>query len=67
MILKIWKIKKILSKCNVVGPVCESGDFFAKGIYLEKTKKNDIVCVYSAGPMDFVWLVITIKDLNLLK
>ena len=40
-------------KCNVVGPVCESGDFFAKGINLPQTKKGDIICVYSAGAYGF--------------
>jgi hypothetical protein len=48
-----FKNSKIGSKCNVVGPVCESGDFFAKGIYLPKTKKSDIICVYSAGAYGF--------------
>jgi diaminopimelate decarboxylase len=38
-----------VSDCNVVGPVCESGDFFAKNIELPKTEHNDLVAIYSAG------------------
>ena len=37
------------SDCNLVGPVCESGDFFAKDINLPKTQHNDLVAIYSAG------------------
>ena len=42
-----------ISDCNVVGPVCESGDFFAKNINLPKTKHNDIIAIYSAGAYGF--------------
>ncbi|MBF7070345.1 diaminopimelate decarboxylase [Aliarcobacter butzleri] len=41
------------SDCNLVGPVCESGDFFAKNIQLPKTKHNDLVAIYSAGAYGF--------------
>jgi diaminopimelate decarboxylase len=41
------------SKCDVVGPICESGDFFAKDIELPKTKHNDIVVIHSAGAYGF--------------
>ncbi len=41
------------SDCNLVGPVCESGDFFAKNIQLPKTEHNDLVVVYSAGAYCF--------------
>jgi diaminopimelate decarboxylase len=37
------------SDCNVVGPVCESGDFFAKNVELPLTQHNDLIAVYSAG------------------
>ncbi|HCC72950.1 MAG TPA: diaminopimelate decarboxylase, partial [Methylophilaceae bacterium] len=33
---------------DVVGPVCESGDFIAKNRSL-KLKENDLVCIMSAG------------------
>ncbi len=39
--------------CNLVGPVCESGDFFAKGIELPATEHNDLVAIYSAGAYCF--------------
>jgi len=42
-----------LSDCNVVGPVCESGDFFAKNINLAKTNHNDLIAIYSAGAYGF--------------
>ncbi len=42
-----------VSDCNVVGPVCESGDFFAKNIQLPQTQHNDLVAIYSAGAYGF--------------
>ena len=41
------------SDCNVVGPVCESGDFFAKNIQLPKTEHNDLIVINSAGAYGF--------------
>ncbi len=41
------------SKCNVVGPVCESGDFFAKDRLLPKTEHNDLILIHSAGAYGF--------------
>ena len=41
------------SDCNIVGPICESGDFFAKNIELPKTEHNDLVAIYSAGAYGF--------------
>ncbi len=41
------------SDCNLVGPVCESGDFFAKNVELPKTEHNDLVAIYSAGAYGF--------------
>jgi diaminopimelate decarboxylase len=41
------------SSCNVVGPVCESGDFFAKNIELPATNHNDLIAIYSAGAYGF--------------
>ena len=34
---------------DVVGPVCESGDFFAKGVVLPALKEGDLVAIMSAG------------------
>ncbi len=42
------------SKADVVGPVCESGDFFAKDRLLPPTEPGDIVVVKSAGAYGFV-------------
>ncbi len=35
--------------CDVVGPVCESGDFFARGRTLPRPKPGDLLAIYSAG------------------
>ncbi len=42
-----------ISKANIVGPVCESGDFFAKNIDVPETKAGDLVVIYSAGAYGF--------------
>ena len=39
---------------DVVGPVCESGDFFAKDRLLPPTEAGDVVVVHSAGAYGFV-------------
>jgi diaminopimelate decarboxylase len=38
---------------DIVGPVCESGDFFAKNYPLPKLEHNDLVVVHSAGAYGF--------------
>ena len=40
-------------KVDIVGPVCESGDFFAKDYELPELKHNDLVVVHSAGAYGF--------------
>ena len=42
-----------VTPCDVVGPVCESGDFFAKGIALPSMEHDDILVVKSAGAYGF--------------
>lgn len=42
-----------ISEATVVGPVCESGDFFAKSIPLQKTEHNDLIVIHSAGAYGF--------------
>jgi len=37
------------SVTDVVGPICESGDFFAKERRLPPLRRGDLVCVFSAG------------------
>lgn len=51
--LEVLNDNKEFSDCNLVGPICESGDFFAKNIQLPKTKHNDLVAIYSAGAYCF--------------
>ncbi|HEX7900344.1 MAG TPA: diaminopimelate decarboxylase [Planctomycetota bacterium] len=42
------------SPTDVVGPICESGDFFAKERRLPPLKRGDLVCVFSAGAYGYV-------------
>ena len=44
---------KDMSDCNLVGPICESGDFFAKDIKLPSSQHNDLVAIYGAGAYCF--------------
>jgi diaminopimelate decarboxylase len=37
------------SVCDIVGPVCESGDFFARGRSLPRPEPGDLLAIYSAG------------------
>lgn len=39
---------------DVVGPVCESGDFFAKDRMLPPMQRGDLLAVFSAGAYGFV-------------
>ena len=39
---------------DVVGPVCESGDFFARGRELPELKPGDLVAIKTAGAYGFV-------------
>ena len=51
--IEVLNDNKEFSDCNLVGPVCESGDFFAKNIELPKTNHNDLIAIYSAGAYGF--------------
>jgi len=42
-----------LSPADVVGPVCESGDFLGKDVALPAMNHNDILVVHSAGAYGF--------------
>ena len=42
-----------VSPCDVVGGICESGDFFAKDRRLAKSKSGDIVLIKEAGAYGF--------------
>ena len=41
------------TSADVVGPVCESGDFFGKGVQLPTLKHNDLLVIHSAGAYGF--------------
>ena len=41
------------SEADVVGPVCESGDFFGKNVALPALKNNDLIVIHSAGAYGF--------------
>jgi diaminopimelate decarboxylase len=45
--------KASIDRCNIVGPICESGDFFAKDVELASTSHNDLIIVKSAGAYGF--------------
>ena len=51
----IWPlVKKVkIEKADVVGPICESGDFFAKERLIAKVKEGDYLAVMSAGAYGF--------------
>jgi diaminopimelate decarboxylase len=42
-----------LKTADVVGPVCESGDYFAKDRPLPELKRGDLIAVFSAGAYGF--------------
>jgi len=39
---------------DVVGPVCESGDFLAKDRWLPPVGRGDLICIFSTGAYGFV-------------
>lgn len=41
------------SAADIVGPICESGDFFAKNEYLPNTEHGDLLVIHSAGAYGF--------------
>jgi diaminopimelate decarboxylase len=43
-----------LISSDVVGPICESGDFFAKDRPLPKVEEGDYLALLSAGAYGFV-------------
>ena len=45
--------RKPEAKYDVVGPICESGDFFAKDRHLKNIAEGDILAIMSAGAYGF--------------
>jgi diaminopimelate decarboxylase len=41
-------------KIDIVGPVCESGDFFALGREMPELREGDLLAIMSAGAYGFV-------------
>ena len=41
------------SLCDVVGPICESGDFLAKGVSLPSLQSGDLLAIKSTGAYGF--------------
>lgn len=41
------------SLADIVGPICESGDFLAKDIYIKQTKHDDLMVFEGAGAYGF--------------
>ena len=40
---------KEFKRYDVVGPICESSDCFAKSLMLPETKRGDLMAIHSAG------------------
>lgn len=40
-------------EADIVGPICESGDFFAKSREIENLERNDLVSIFSSGAYGF--------------
>ena len=46
--------KKKIGKIDIVGPVCESGDFFALDREMPEVQEGDLLAIMSAGAYGFV-------------
>ena len=53
-IVPVKQTNTSLDKFDVVGPICESGDFFAKERILPQLKKGDLLAIMSAGAYGYV-------------
>ena len=47
------KVEPQESLADIVGPICESGDFLAKDIYIKQTKHDDLIVFEGAGAYGF--------------
>ena len=52
-ILPVVRTKRDKVLCDVVGPICESGDFLARERELEKLRQGEYLAVMSAGAYGF--------------
>jgi diaminopimelate decarboxylase len=46
--------KRKISKIDIVGPVCESGDFFALDREMPEVQEGDLLAIMSVGAYGFV-------------
>lgn len=46
--------KKVINNADVVGPVCESGDFLGQGRTFKGINPGDLLCIFDAGAYGFV-------------
>ena len=52
-IIPVVKSTNELHKVDVVGPICESGDFFARDRLIPKVQAGDLLAIMSAGAYGF--------------
>ncbi len=53
---RIEPVKKVgnrVIRCDIVGPICETGDFFARDYEIEDVQNGDYIAVFSAGAYGF--------------
>jgi len=49
----LGKSREGISVADIVGPVCESGDWLAKSVLLPETEHDDLIVIHSAGAYGF--------------
>jgi len=52
-ILPVQKFERKIEVYDVVGPACETGDFFAKGRELTELNRGELIAIMSAGAYGF--------------
>lgn len=52
-ILPVSKNGRFENEVDIVGPICESGDFFAKGRLIPEQKEGDLLAIMGAGAYGF--------------
>ncbi|MEI8176298.1 MAG: diaminopimelate decarboxylase [Candidatus Omnitrophota bacterium] len=52
-VVKKTRVAKTSRACDIVGPICESGDFFALGRRVDVPAQGDLLAVMSAGAYGF--------------
>ena len=53
-IVPVAETKRKITKIDIVGPVCESGDFFALDREMPEPREGDLLAIMSAGAYGFV-------------